>query len=227
MPSPLLTGLFYGLAEAARDTRGSMAESTGNAAPDLEFWRTRYREGRMMWDLGEPSAPARMLAERYLAPRSRVFIPGCGRGHEALLLARQGHAVLAVDFAPEPVATLGQAARAEGLTLDLRQADVFTLPADLDGTCDAVLEQACLCAVGPTRYADYEALAWRLLKPNGRLLAVLMEVAGGHPPPFSIPPDTALALFCAPRWTLEALEPVRPRNPRRPGPEYTAVFVKT
>jgi SAM-dependent methyltransferase len=204
-----------------------MAESRTHTVPDLEFWRTRYREGRMMWDLGEPSAPARGLAERYLRPRSRVFIPGCGRGHEALLLARQGHSVLAVDFAPEPIAALGEAARAAGLTLDLRQADLFTLPADLDGTCDAVLEQACLCAVGPTRYADYEALAGRLLKPNGRLLAVLMEAALEHPPPFSIPPAAALALFCAPRWKLETLEPVRPQNPRRPGPEYTAVFVKT
>jgi len=204
-----------------------MAESTGNPIPDLEFWRTRYREGRTRWDLGEPSAPARALTDRYLAPHSRVFIPGCGRGHEALLLARQGHAVLAVDFAPEPVAELGRAARAAGLTLDLRQADIFTLPHDLDGTCDAVLEQTCLCAVGPTRYADYEALVGRLLKPGGRLLAVLMEVPGDAPPPFSIPPGTARGLFAAPRWTLEAVEPVRPQDPRRPGPEYTAVFRKT
>jgi hypothetical protein len=71
--------------------------------------------------------------------------------------------------------------------------------------------------VGPTRYRDYEALADRVLKPGGQLLAVLMEVTGREPPPFSIPPDTALGLFAPPRWTLTSIEPVVPTNPRRPG----------
>ncbi len=196
-------------------------------APDLEFWRTRYQESRTPWDLGEPSAPARKLAADQLAPASRVFVPGCGRGHEVLLLARQGHAVLAVDFAPEPIAELRALAAGQGLAPDIRQADIFDLPSDLDGTFDAVLELACLVALGPTRFADYEALVWRLLKPGGKLLAVLMEVAGVRPPPFSISLAAAQALFAPPRWRLEAHEPVQPHDPRRPGPETTAVFVKT
>jgi methyl halide transferase len=196
--------------------------------PDLEFWRTRYREERTNWDLGAPSAPARALCTKWLPPRSRVFIPGCGRGHEALWLAKEGHTVLAVDFAPEAVTSLTERARAEGITLDVRQADIFTLPRDLDGTMDAVLEQTCLCAVGPTRFTDYEALVGRVLRSGGRLLAVLMEVEGKDPPPFSIPPVTALGLFAAPRWKVEAKpESVQPQDPRRPGPEYTAVFLKT
>jgi len=196
-------------------------------APDLEFWRTRYQESRTPWDLGEPSAPASGLAAGHLAPASRVFIPGCGRGHEVLLLARQGHAVLAVDFAPEAIAELRARAEAEGLAPDIRLLDIFAVPSDLDGTFDAVLDLACLVALGPTRFADYEALVWRLLKPGGKLLAVLMEVAGVRPPPFSISLATAQALFPPPRWRLAAHEPVQPRDPRRPGPETTAVFVKT
>jgi SAM-dependent methyltransferase len=197
--------------------------STAPEAPPLEFWRSRYQSGQMGWDLGEASAPARELTAR-LAPGSRVFIPGCGLGYEALLLAAQGHAVCAVDFAPEAVERLRAQAVAQGVRLEVLHQDIFALPARYDGSFDAVLEQACLGALGPSRFAPYEQLAWRVLKPGGRLLGVFMEVQGLGPPPYSLPLPVVQRLFAPPRWQLAETRPVVPRNPKRPGPEYTVVF---
>ncbi len=190
------------------------------------FWEVRWREGRTPWDLGRASAPARQLAQQYLAPPDAVIIPGCGRGHEALLLAEQGCRVTAVDFVAAPILALRQAAAARSLPVEAVQSDIFDLPAALNGRFAAVLEQTCLAALGPARFADYEALAYRLLKPGGRLLGVFMELSGINPPPFSCPREAMQALFAPPRWRLLQLQPVTPPQPARPGPEYTAVFQK-
>jgi SAM-dependent methyltransferase len=196
-----------------------------DGSPQVDFWRTRWREGRTPWDLGAASDPAKRLAERHLRAPGAVFIPGCGRGHEAVYLAAQGHAVTAVDIVEEPIAELRQAAAARGLTIEALAQDLFAMPASRTGAFDAVLEQTCMAAIGPERFADYAALLHRLLKPGGKLLGVWMEVAV-KPPPFTCPPGVILKLFGAPLWTMEAFEPVLPHNPARPGPEYTVVFVK-
>ena len=191
-----------------------------------EFWEVRWREGRTPWDLGGASAPARQLGQQYLVPPADVIIPGCGRGHEALFLAEQGCRVTAVDFVAAPVVALRQAAAVRGLPVEALQSDIFDLPVALNGRFAAVLEQTCLAALGPTRFADYEALAHRLLKPGGLLLGVFMELSGIQPPPFSCSREAMQALFAPPRWRLLQLQPVTPPQPARPRPEYTAVFQK-
>ena len=191
-----------------------------NDPGDIEFWRSRYRTGRTPWDLGQVSDPVRTLVERWFPATGSVFIPGCGRGYEALYLAQQGYAVTAVDFAPEPIAHLHEQARRHGLTLDIRQGDLFDLPAKDEGRYDVLLEQTCLCALPLERQPDYAALARRVLRPGGQFLAGLMRGPGGNPPPFDLPPERIEALFAPASWRIEGPWPVEPRNPARPGPEY-------
>lgn len=194
--------------------------------PQLEFWRSRYRNGRTPWDLGAVSDAARTLVERWFPPAGRVFVPGCGRGHEALYLAARGYAVTALDLAPEPLRDLRVQAGVRGLTLDIREGDMFALPTVDDGAYDVVLEQTCLCALHPSRHADYEALAHRVLRPGGQLLGVFMQVPGGGGPPYDNPPALVFGLFPPERWEREGPWPVKPRNPARPGPEYLARFAR-
>ena len=71
---------------------------------DPAFWEERYRAGQDGWDLGGP-APALAawleIGGRFAAAvagrSARVLVPGCGRGHDARLLARVGHEVTGVD----------------------------------------------------------------------------------------------------------------------------------
>jgi methyl halide transferase len=194
------------------------------ASPGIEFWRSRYREGRTPWDLGGISPAAQALVARWFPPAGRVFIPGCGRGYEALHLAARGYAVTALDIAPEPLLDLRVQARVRGVALEVREGDMFALPAEYEGAFDVFLEQTCLCALDPARYADYEALAYRVLKPGGALLGVFMQVPFDDGPPFSNPPEQVFALFPRERWEREGPWPVQPPNPARPGPEYLARF---
>ncbi len=193
---------------------------------DIEFWRSRYRTGRTPWDLGKVSDPVRTLVERWFPPAGRVFIPGCGRGYEALYLAERGYAVTAVDIAPEPIAHLRRQAQERGLALDIREGDLFALPRQDEGAFDVLLEQTCLCALPPQRQQDYAALAQRALKPGGQLLAVLMRVPFAEGPPFDLPPERLDALFPQALWQQEGPWPVEPRNPARPGPEYLIRLIR-
>jgi SAM-dependent methyltransferase len=191
-----------------------------------EFWQSRYRTGQIHWDLGGPSAPVRWLVDRYFLPTGKVLIPCCGRGHEAIYLAERGYGVTAVDWILEPLVDLRKAARECHLDIEVVQQDIFELSPACDNAFDVFLEQTCLCSLDPSLYASYEALAYRTLKPGGQLLGVFMEVPWAGGPPYNCPPDVVCGLFPPRRWIHGGTDPVTPRNPARPGPEYTARFVK-
>lgn len=191
--------------------------------PNPDFWRQRYRSGNTPWDLGGVSPAVRELARRWLPPSGRVFVPGCGRGYEALYLAARGYAVTAVDLVAEPLDSLRAEARRRGVQVQVRQGDLFDLPPAEVGAYDVLLEQTCLCALPPARHADYAALARRALRPGGQVLAVFMRVPGAAGPPYDLPPEAVRALFAPEDWEAEGPVPV-PRNPQRPGPEYLMRF---
>ena len=143
-----------------------------------DYWARRYAEGVPRWDQGRPAPPLeRAIAEADLGPGHRAFVPGCGLGHEALALARRGCRVTAVDFAAAAIDGLHRRARAEGLRVEGRVADIFApLPDDEAGSYDALVEHTCFCAIPPDRRDDYVRLAARLLRPGGRLLGLFYEV---------------------------------------------------
>jgi SAM-dependent methyltransferase len=81
---------------------------------DAAWWDQRYRDGGDGWELGEPAPPLRHFLESDLQapqPPGRVLVPGCGRGHEAALLAGLGFAVVGLDLS---AAALREARRCHG-----------------------------------------------------------------------------------------------------------------
>ena len=153
-------------------------------------------------------------------------MPGCGRGYEAIDLAERGYDVTAVDFVQQPLDDLRRRMKQRGVSLVLIHADMFELPAKLNGRFDVILEQTCLNALEPRLHAEYERLASRLLRAGGRLLGVFMEVPGEDGPPYHCPPEHVKALFPATRWIAVGPDRVVPPNPDRPGPEYLFRFTK-
>ena len=78
------------------------------ADPTGEFgaadWAARYEEEHTPWDLGAPHPALAAELEKDLLGRrrcghdARAFVPGCGRGHDALALAKAGWVVTAMDM---------------------------------------------------------------------------------------------------------------------------------
>lgn len=166
------------------------------------YWQARYDEGRTGWDRGAPSpALERWLATGDLAP-CRILVPGCGRGHEAVALARAGFTVTCVDYAPSAVAALRAALTRAGVAADVVEADLFSFtPAR---PFEAVYEQTCLCALAPERWAEYEQRLAGWLVPGGRLAAAFMQTDAAEGPPFACRPEVMRRLFAPERWEWPA-----------------------
>jgi SAM-dependent methyltransferase len=158
-----------------------------NNRPPVEsadYWQKRYEQGQTGWDSGAPEAPLLQLFHDGHLPVGKMLVPGCGNGWEVTAFAALGFDVTGLDFAAEPLANLRARAAAEGLSPTLVQADLFDLPADLDGQFDVVLELACYCAIAPEQREAYAAVVDRLLKPGGRLVGLFYANPGkvGGPP---------------------------------------------
>ncbi|MEB3321765.1 MAG: bifunctional hydroxymethylpyrimidine kinase/phosphomethylpyrimidine kinase [Synechococcaceae cyanobacterium] len=143
-------------------------------------WDRRYREGEDGWELGRPAPPLQAFLEgdpRAPGPAGTVLVPGCGRGHEARLLADRGFHVVGLDISGE---ALREARRIHGedpprlrwLQADLLDADALAAAGLGPGSLRGVVEHTCFCAIDPAlREAWLEAVR-RLLAPGGWLLGL-------------------------------------------------------
>ncbi|MBI5546885.1 MAG: methyltransferase domain-containing protein [Deltaproteobacteria bacterium] len=166
-------------------------------------WRSLWSEDKTFWDLGEahPSLPPLLERARiqlgFELRGARVFVPGCGRGHEAAYLARQGARVEAVDYAPEAI----EAARQRypdvpGLTFEV--ADAFHAPPAAQGRFDAVVDRAMLCAIESSDRPRYLRACAERLRPGGLLVSVaFLEVRLPSGPPFPISADELSSHTCS------------------------------
>jgi len=96
-----------------------------------------------------------------------VLDAACGTGRYALPLAEAGARVSGVDASEEMLAHAGQKADGRGLTLDLRAADLRSLPHD-DESFDLVLCALALCHV-PDLSPTMREFS-RVLRPGGRVV---------------------------------------------------------
>ena len=178
------------------------------AGPTLDFWQARFEMGQTPWDRGgaHPQLVA-WLDQGLIAAGQTIAIPGCGRGHELLLLGRAGIAAIGLDYAPAAVAIAHD--RLGSLPGSVEQADVLSWqpPAPLD----IVYEQTCLCALHPDHWRRYADQLHGWLKPGGLLLALFMQarrdgaaVGWVEGPPYHGDINAMRALFAADRWSWPA-----------------------
>jgi len=169
-------------------------------------WEARYREGNTGWDRGGVSpALQAWLDTGDLAP-CRTLIPGCGRGHEIMTLARLGFAVTGIDFAPSAVAHVRRNLSRQELHAEVLEADV--LGWQPEAPFDAVYEQTCLCALPEEAWPDYAARLYGWLRPAGSLFALFMQTGQPGGPPRHCDLLRMRQIFDEDRWHWPESEPM-------------------
>ena len=154
------------------------------ASRDPSFWEQVYQAEEARWDLGGPSMVLQAaLGLGLLAGYSRVFVPGCGKGHDALLLAEEGHRVVACDFAASAVESVRSEARARSLDVDVRQCSIFDFAEEPAASFDSVYEYTCFCAIDPALRDQYVDLVTHLVRPGGRMIFMAFPLENRELPP--------------------------------------------
>lgn len=179
-----------------------------------EFWQQRYETRETPWDRGGTN-PALLdwLQHGDIAPPGEALVPGCGRGHEVLELARCGFSVTGVDLSERALADLANNLARESLGAKLVATDLLDWrPAG--PPFDIIYEQTCLCALLPRHWSDYEARLYQWLKPGGLLLALFMQSGKTDGPPFHCALPDMRRLFDEQRWRWPDGDAKRIPHPR-------------
>ncbi|GJN70923.1 hypothetical protein PLIIFM63780_002485 [Purpureocillium lilacinum] len=202
-------------------------------------WDSLYRQAFTPWDRAGPSlALADLLAQRtdlvppaqerdargnlvQGVPRRTALVPGCGRGHDVLLLSSFGYDVWGLDYSPDAVRMAEENrkdAESKGLYKpveeDLEKGDIKWLAGDFfdeswskgigtdgSGTFDLIYDYTFLCALPPEARPRWAKRMADLVHPKGRL--VCLEFPTGKPlsepgPPWGLNPEVYEALLSAP-----------------------------
>ncbi len=142
----------------------------GNVEDKVQFWEDIYLADDTGWDLNGSTPVFQSLAKSL--KRGKLCIIGCGRGYDAVLFAKNGFEVTAIDFAPSAINALQDLAKKENARIDILQKDIFLMLPEFHETFDYVIEQTCFCAIHPSRRREYEKLVWNILKANGELVGL-------------------------------------------------------
>ncbi|MDP7609493.1 MAG: methyltransferase domain-containing protein [Candidatus Marinimicrobia bacterium] len=191
-----------------------------------QFWEDIYLENDTGWDLKGVTPFFDSISNELI--QGKVCILGCGRGYDAIMFAKKGFDVTAVDFAPTPISELNKLAIQKSVTINTIKDDIFSLVERFPDTFDYVIEQTCFCAIHPNRRKEYEILVRTILKLGGKLVGLWFPLdksqeEGG--PPFGTTIDEVKSIFNS-GWKIEKENfPSQSVEPRK-GREKLIIFKK-
>lgn len=111
-----------------------------------------------------------------LEPPGRALELGCGRGNQAIELARGGWSVVGVDFAVEAVAAAAGRARKAGVSAEFRVGDVTRLgESGIGGGFDLVYDIKCFHGLAPDLRSGYAAGVTAACRPGGDFVLFATE----------------------------------------------------
>ncbi|MCX7626823.1 MAG: thiopurine S-methyltransferase [Methylophilaceae bacterium] len=176
-----------------------------------DFWHERWKNNQIGFHQHAINAHLRRFWPTLGAfPRSRAFVPLCGKSRDMVWLRDQGFEVIGVELSPLAVeaffAENGLEAtvtprrdltlyQAPGITLYC--GDFFALnPTDLE-MVGAVFDRAALIALPPEMRPGYARHMLKLLPPGARILLVTFEYDQREMPgpPFSVSENEVRKLF--------------------------------
>lgn len=151
--------------------------------PANQFWSDLYAKKETPWDQAGPHPALKSILPQLKLAKQKVLVPGCGRGHDAAMLAEQGHIVTALDFSAEAI-TEAKKLYGHVANLTFVQADVFDFCKKNAGTFDLVFEHTLYCAMDPKLRNDLVRAWTTVLQARGQVLAVFFAMPKRLGPPF-------------------------------------------
>jgi SAM-dependent methyltransferase len=154
----------------------------GKLMPEHD-WNAHYAAGELPWDSAEPeNSLVELVLQRPVAPGHALEV-GCGTGTNALWLATQGFAVLAVDIAPLAIEraqkkTASANTLAQG-SIKFEQRDFLNGPELPAGSFQLVFDRGCFHVFDEAK--DQQKFAERVanaLAPGGIWLSLLGSTEG-------------------------------------------------
>lgn len=190
-----------------------------------EDWQRHYDENDLGWDLGQVAPPFMNLLESNIIIPGKTVVPGCGRGHEVVYLAKNGFDVTAVDYSIGAVNYLRQVVQQQKLDSEILHSNFFDLNSTHDGVYDLLIEQAFFCAISPNQRTLYVATVARILKSGGMLAGLFYNTGQEGGPPFNTTRDDIIKHFS--EW-FEIRDLVQAKNSvtQRKDKELLAILVK-
>lgn len=149
-------------------------------------WAEHYADENTPWDLGGPHPElSHRLRDGRLAPPydgATALVPGAGRAHDAIALARRGWTVTAFDVVDELEPIVAPALSKLGGRFLVGDA----LDVAARGPFDLVWDHTFFCAIDPLARPAWGARAGELVTPGGRYVALVFPVGkpaeDGGPP---------------------------------------------
>ena len=139
---------------------------------DASFWNSKYSNNDIGWDIGYPSPPIAEYADQLERKDLSILIPGCGNGYEAEYLWNTGHKNVHILDYSDTALNEFKIRVPEFPTNQIHIGDFFTH----QGSYDLILEQTFFCAIQPTLRQNYVHKVKELLKPEGKLVGVLLTM---------------------------------------------------
>lgn len=141
-----------------------------------EFWCERYQENPSPpWNLDKPHPEIKSFLQQLKLNKCRILVAGCGYGHDAALLAEQGHVVTAIDISEQAITTAKQRyGHIKNLTFEVQ--DIFASQEQYHNTFDIVFEHTFYCAVSPDKREEVVKLWKNVLTDTGHLLGIFFVV---------------------------------------------------
>lgn len=146
----------------------------------------RYRTGDLPWDHGVPDANLTALVARWPIEACKALDVGCGKGDNAIWLARQHFVVTGCDLSPTAIRQAAAKAAQAGVTCTFLVADFLRDPIP-GAPFGFVFDRGCLHTVGTARRRRrFAANAASHLAEGGFWLTLAgnaddMDRAGGPP----------------------------------------------
>ena len=199
-----------------------MSESVDVNSP--QFWNNRYLTNQAAWDMGSPTPAFVDLLENKRYGAGKTLVLGCGKGHDAILFAKHGFDVTAIDFSIEAINHTRVLAEKEGVKLELVHEDLFDYSFGLSDEFDYIVEYVTYCAIDPSRRAEFASTVASLMRNHGRFIALFFPLddrAGG--PPFAVSMDEVNRLFGKKMELISLEAPEHSVTPRK-GKELLTVW---
>ncbi|KAI1812368.1 S-adenosyl-L-methionine-dependent methyltransferase [Poronia punctata] len=186
-------------------------------------WNELWEKSLTPWDRGGPSPalydllkenPNGLISLPDDNSKKRALVPGCGRGHDVLLLSSFGYDVYGLDVSSTALeAAKENAAKApiEELypTQGVKRGSVTWLAQDffaqdwegVDTRFDVIFDYTFFCALPPAMRPSWASRMRSLLVPGGRLICLEFptEKSSSEPgPPWAAPPEEYLGYLSNP-----------------------------